>query len=201
MFRGGGRRRWAPPRGMARRSAPTPGRWVRRRGHPRRALCGARRRRSAGSRVLWSCVNALKLDLTGLAVGFDDSAAEQVARHGPGARVVAAIPPFASAIAPSSLAYDAGLAPTVFLCAEDPATKETVAGLVRDLGGAPRRRWCADGGAVRRAGDDASHQPLLRRRAARSRVAAAGAVKPPPASRGHAAQITHWAAIDTYQPA
>jgi hypothetical protein len=55
-------------------------------------------------------------------------------------------------------------------------------------GRAPRRRWCADGGAVRRARDDAPHQPLLRRRAARSRVAAAGAVKPPPASRGHAAR-------------
>jgi hypothetical protein len=26
-------------------------------------------------------------------------------------------------------------------------------------------------------------------------------VKPPPASRGHAARITHWAAIGTYQPA
>jgi 8-hydroxy-5-deazaflavin:NADPH oxidoreductase len=90
-----------------------------------------------GSRVLWSCVNALEPDLTGLAVGFDDSAAEQVARLAPGARVVAAIPPFASAIAAPSLAYDADLAPTVFLCAEDPAAKETVAGLVRDLGGHP----------------------------------------------------------------
>jgi 8-hydroxy-5-deazaflavin:NADPH oxidoreductase len=45
------------------------------------------------SRVLWSCVNAPEPDLTGLAVGFDDSAAEQVARLAPGARVVAAIPP------------------------------------------------------------------------------------------------------------
>jgi hypothetical protein len=90
-----------------------------------------------GSRVLWSCVNALKPDLTGQAVGFDDSAAEHVARHAPGARIVAAMPPFASALAASSLAYDAGLAPTVFLCAEYPAAKETVAGLVRDPGGHP----------------------------------------------------------------
>jgi 8-hydroxy-5-deazaflavin:NADPH oxidoreductase len=89
------------------------------------------------SRVLWSCVNALKPDLTGLAVGFDDSAAEEVARRAPGARVVAAIPPFASAIAAPSLAFDADLPPTVFLCAEDPAAKETVARLVQDLGGHP----------------------------------------------------------------
>jgi 8-hydroxy-5-deazaflavin:NADPH oxidoreductase len=32
-------------------------------------------------RVVWSCVNALKPDLTGLAVGFDNSAAEEVARR------------------------------------------------------------------------------------------------------------------------
>jgi 8-hydroxy-5-deazaflavin:NADPH oxidoreductase len=63
------------------------------------------------SRVLWSCVNALKPDLSGLAVGFNDSAAEEVARRAPGARAVAAIPPFASAIAAPSLAYEADLPP------------------------------------------------------------------------------------------
>jgi 8-hydroxy-5-deazaflavin:NADPH oxidoreductase len=42
-------------------------------------------------RVLWSCVNALKRDLSGLAVGFDTSAAEEVARCASGAHVVAAI--------------------------------------------------------------------------------------------------------------
>jgi 8-hydroxy-5-deazaflavin:NADPH oxidoreductase len=90
-----------------------------------------------GGRVLWSCVNALQPDSSGLAVGFDNSGAEEVARRARGARVVAAIPPFASAIAAPSLAYDAHLPPTVFLCAEDAAAKETVAGLVRDLGGHP----------------------------------------------------------------
>jgi 8-hydroxy-5-deazaflavin:NADPH oxidoreductase len=35
------------------------------------------------SRVLWSCVNALKRTSRGLAVGFDDSAAEEVARRAP----------------------------------------------------------------------------------------------------------------------
>src|SRR5262245_36488320 len=65
--------------------------------------------------VLWSCVNALKADLSGLAVGFDNSAAEEVARGAPRARVVAAIPPFAHAIAERRLSYDCDLKPTVFL--------------------------------------------------------------------------------------
>jgi predicted dinucleotide-binding enzyme len=88
-------------------------------------------------RVLWSCVNALRRDMSGLAVGFDTSAAEQVARHAPGARVVAAIPPFAHAIASGTLEYDEGLAPSVFLCSDDPAAKQVVERLVRDLGAHP----------------------------------------------------------------
>jgi 8-hydroxy-5-deazaflavin:NADPH oxidoreductase len=85
-------------------------------------------------RVLWSCVNALKPDYTGLAVGFDNSAAEEVARRAQGARVVSAVPPFASAIASRQLAYDHELEPSVFICGDDVGAKETVAGLVRDLG-------------------------------------------------------------------
>src|SRR5262249_28611029 len=64
-----------------------------------------------GGRVLWSCVNALKPDYTGLAIGFDNSAAEEVARRAPGARVVAAVPPFANAIANGPLCYDRDLEP------------------------------------------------------------------------------------------
>jgi 8-hydroxy-5-deazaflavin:NADPH oxidoreductase len=88
-------------------------------------------------RVLWSCVNALKPDFSGLAVGFDTSAAEEVARRATGARVVAAIPPFAPAIASGDLAYDHGLAPSVFLCGDDPSAKGVVEGLVRDIGAQP----------------------------------------------------------------
>jgi predicted dinucleotide-binding enzyme len=88
-------------------------------------------------RVLWSCVNALKPDLTGLAVGFDDSAAEEVARRARGARVVAAVPPFANAIAAPSLAYDGDLPPSMFVCGDDPAAKRIVEELVRDIGAHP----------------------------------------------------------------
>ena len=88
-------------------------------------------------RVLWSCVNALKPDYTGLVVGFDNSAAEEVARRAPGALVVAALPPFAHAIAAGQLSYDHDLAPTVFVCGDDAAAKRIVERLVRDLGAHP----------------------------------------------------------------
>jgi predicted dinucleotide-binding enzyme len=88
-------------------------------------------------RVVWSCVNALKPDYTGLAVGFDDSAAEEVARRAPAARVVSAIPPFAHAIAGGRLEYDRDLPPTVFLCGDDAGAKRLVETLVRDIGADP----------------------------------------------------------------
>jgi 8-hydroxy-5-deazaflavin:NADPH oxidoreductase len=88
-------------------------------------------------RVLWCCVNALKDDLSGPAVGFNTSAAEEVARRAEGARVVAAIPPFAQAIASGNLTYDQGLEPTVFLCSDDPDAKQIVEPLVRDIGAEP----------------------------------------------------------------
>ena len=88
-------------------------------------------------RVLWSCVNALKPDYTGLVVGFDNSAAEEVARRAPGALVVAALPPFAHAIAAGQLSYDGDLAPTVFVCGDDAAAKRIVETLVRDIGAHP----------------------------------------------------------------
>jgi 8-hydroxy-5-deazaflavin:NADPH oxidoreductase len=87
--------------------------------------------------VLWSCVNALKHDLSGLAVGFTTSAAEEVARRAPDARVVAAVPPFAQSIAAGTTTYDAELEPTVFLCGDDADAKRIVAPLIRDLGAHP----------------------------------------------------------------
>jgi predicted dinucleotide-binding enzyme len=87
--------------------------------------------------VLWSCVNALKPESAGLAIGFDNSAAEEVAHRARGARVVAAIPPFAHAIATGQLVYDRDLEPTVFLCGQDAGAKRIVEALVRDLGAHP----------------------------------------------------------------
>jgi predicted dinucleotide-binding enzyme len=87
--------------------------------------------------VLWSCVNALQPDLSGLAVGFDTSAAEEVARRAPGARVIAAIPPFAEALANGDLIYNQGLSPSVFVCGDDDRAKVLVEALVSDLGAHP----------------------------------------------------------------
>jgi hypothetical protein len=88
-------------------------------------------------RVLWSCVNAVKPDYSGLAIGFDTSAAEEVAKRAPSARVVAAIPPFAETLASGQLHYDCGLAPSVFLCGNDGQAKGLVAPLLVDLGAQP----------------------------------------------------------------
>jgi len=88
-------------------------------------------------KVLWSCVNPLNRDLSGLAVGFDTSAAEQVARRVPTASVVSAIPPFANALASRDLAYDAQLVPSVFVCGDDTDAKLLVTELVSDLGAHP----------------------------------------------------------------
>jgi 8-hydroxy-5-deazaflavin:NADPH oxidoreductase len=90
-----------------------------------------------GKRVLWSCVNALRPDLSGLAVGFDTSGAETVAARAAEARVVAAIPPFAHAISSGELHYDAGLEPSVFLCGDDHEAKNVVDGLIREIDAHP----------------------------------------------------------------
>ena len=47
------------------------------------------------------------------------------------------MPPFASAIAAGALRYDRDLAPTVFICGDDPGAKAIVEGLVRELGAHP----------------------------------------------------------------
>lgn len=100
---------------------------------------------SLDGRVVWSCVNALKPDYSGLAIGFDTSAAERVATLAPGARLVSALPPFAHTIAGGALDYD-GRRPTVFLCGDDAGAKSVVGGLVADIGADP-----VDAGALQSA--------------------------------------------------
>ena len=89
---------------------------------------------SLDGRVLWCCVNALKRDLSGLAVGFDTSAAEEVARRVPRARVVGALPPFAQAVAAGDLTYAGGLSPTVFVCGDDAEAKRIIERLLQQVG-------------------------------------------------------------------
>jgi hypothetical protein len=85
-------------------------------------------------KIVWSCVNALKPDFSGLALGFESSGAEEIAKHAPGARVVAAIPPFAETLASGDLHYDGGLSPTVFVCGDDEQAKTLVEQLLTEIG-------------------------------------------------------------------
>jgi predicted dinucleotide-binding enzyme len=79
-------------------------------------------------KVLWDCTNALRPDMSGLAVGTTSSAAETIARLVPEARVVKGIPPFAEVLHSADPTM-AGKPGTTFICGDDEAAK----GLVKPL--------------------------------------------------------------------
>jgi 8-hydroxy-5-deazaflavin:NADPH oxidoreductase len=83
-------------------------------------------------KILLDCTNPLKPDLSGLAVGANTSAAEQVAAWAPGARVVKI---FNTTGAPNMANPVYGEGPTMMLyCGDDAAAKSTAAQLAKDLG-------------------------------------------------------------------
>jgi predicted dinucleotide-binding enzyme len=84
-------------------------------------------------KVLFSCVNALKPDLSGMAVGTTTSGAEELSRLVPEARFVEALPPFAE-ILHTRFAANERAAGTTFYCGDDPGAKSTVAELLREVG-------------------------------------------------------------------
>jgi 8-hydroxy-5-deazaflavin:NADPH oxidoreductase len=91
--------------------------------------------RAAGAmkgKVLFSCVNWLKPDFSGLAVGTTTSAAEEIAKLAPGAKVVEAIPPMAQILAADSRRL-AGQQISTFYCGDDADAKKRVAELLHDL--------------------------------------------------------------------
>jgi predicted dinucleotide-binding enzyme len=83
-------------------------------------------------KVLFSCVNCLKPDFSGLEVGTTTSAAEEIARLAPGARVVEAIPPMAQILAADSR-RPGGQQLSTFYCGDDAGAKASVAKLLADL--------------------------------------------------------------------
>ncbi len=83
-------------------------------------------------KTLFSCVNCLKPDFSGLEVGTSTSAAEEIAKLAPGAKLVEAIPPMAQILAADSRRLD-GQQISAFYCGNDPAAKASVASLLRDL--------------------------------------------------------------------
>jgi 8-hydroxy-5-deazaflavin:NADPH oxidoreductase len=105
---------------------------------------------AAGSlegKLLFSCVNALKPDMSGMAVGTTTSAAEEIAKLAPGARVVEGLPLFAEVLQSGDTSFN-GEKATVFYCGDDSEAKTIVAGLLEetaveaiDIGGLSTARY------------------------------------------------------------
>jgi predicted dinucleotide-binding enzyme len=95
--------------------------------------------KAAGSlegKILFSIVNALLPDMSGMAVGTTTSAAEEIAKLAPGARVVEALPVFAEVLNSPSRRFGDQPA-TVFYSGDDEAAKQVVAELLRETDAEP----------------------------------------------------------------
>lgn len=91
--------------------------------------------KAAGSlegKILFSIVNALLPDMSGMAVGTTTSAAEEIAKLAPGARVVEALPVFAEVLNSPSRRFGEQQA-TVFYTGDDESAKQVVADLLREI--------------------------------------------------------------------
>ncbi|WP_206997659.1 NADPH-dependent F420 reductase [Trinickia mobilis] len=89
-----------------------------------------------GKKIMWDCTNALKPDLSGLAVGTTTSGAEEIAKLAPWATVVKAIPPFAQMLhSPRMLIGEHR--PNVFVCSDDADARAVIARLVDEIGAQP----------------------------------------------------------------
>jgi 8-hydroxy-5-deazaflavin:NADPH oxidoreductase len=82
-------------------------------------------------KLLFTCVNALKADYSGLEVGTTSSAAEEIAKLAPGARVVEGLPAFAEVLHSDSPLI-AGQNVTVFVSGDDAEAKQIVASLLAE---------------------------------------------------------------------
>ena len=93
--------------------------------------------KSAGSlegKILIDCTNPLKPDYSGLAVGGTTSAAEEVAKLAPGAKVIKAFHTTFAALMQSESRMFGGINPTGFYCGDDAAAKAVVANLIQETG-------------------------------------------------------------------
>jgi 8-hydroxy-5-deazaflavin:NADPH oxidoreductase len=91
--------------------------------------------KAAGSlegKILFSIVNALLPDMSGMAVGTTTSAAEEIAKLAPSARVVEALPVFAEVLNSPSRRFGDQQA-TVFYTGDDESAKQVVADLLREI--------------------------------------------------------------------
>ncbi len=88
---------------------------------------------SLNGKILFSAVNALAPDMSGMAVGTTTSAAEEITKLAPGARVVEALPPFAELLHSGSTEI-AGQQGSIFYCGDDQEAKRVVAKLMEETG-------------------------------------------------------------------
>jgi predicted dinucleotide-binding enzyme len=83
-------------------------------------------------KILWDCTNALMPDMSGLSIGTNTSAGEEVQRLAPWARVVKAIPP-AAALMNSPSPLIGGRKVAIFFRSDDAQAKAIVASLVAEI--------------------------------------------------------------------
>lgn len=101
---------------------------------------------SLAGKVLLSSVMALNRDMSGLEVGHTTSAAEEVARLSPGARVVESFNSVFAPLLEGETREIGGVRPTVFHCGDDAPAKEAASALISDAGFDP-----VDAGPLRNA--------------------------------------------------
>lgn len=88
-------------------------------------------------KVVAEAISPLLTDMSGLAVGFDTSGAEQLAAKIPDARVVMALQNTFADVVNAPRRELGGQTPTMFFCGDDPAAKTTVSALITDAGYEP----------------------------------------------------------------
>jgi len=89
---------------------------------------------SLNNKIVIDCTNPLKPDLSGLDLGYTSSAAEEIARMAPGAKVVKAFnTAFAQVYEEKSRLFGSRRA-SMFYCGDDAEAKSVVAKLITDVG-------------------------------------------------------------------
>lgn len=88
-------------------------------------------------KIVIDCTNPLREDLMGLAIGHTTSAAEEIAKMAPGARVVKAFNSVFAEVYHSESRLFGSRMPTMFYCGDDGDAKKIAAKLIRETGFIP----------------------------------------------------------------
>jgi 8-hydroxy-5-deazaflavin:NADPH oxidoreductase len=88
-------------------------------------------------KIVIDCTNPLRHDLKGLSIGHTTSAAEEIAKMAPGARVVKAFNSVFAEIYHSESRLFGSRMPTMFYCGDDGDAKKIVARLIQEAGFKP----------------------------------------------------------------